>query len=149
LHFPELGNVVEDNFQYIRIVAKLKDKSNAIEEAVRSLTEITADEKRSRKIIEIARTSTGQDMSISEMNKIETFAKLVIQLAEYREKLHRYLNEKTKTIAPNLSRLIGEFLSARLIAHAGSLLNLAKYPASTLINETIFWRYSFTLKSSE
>jgi nucleolar protein 56 len=66
------------------------------------------------------------------MNKIETFAKLVIQLAEYREKLHRYLNEKTKTIAPNLSRLIGEFLSARLIAHAGSLLNLAKYPASTL-----------------
>jgi len=36
------------------------------------------------------------------------------------------------TIAPNLSSLIGETIGARLIAHAGSLTNLAKYPASTV-----------------
>lgn len=35
-------------------------------------------------------------------------------------------------IAPNLSALIGEQVGARLIAHAGSLTNLAKYPASTV-----------------
>ena len=35
-------------------------------------------------------------------------------------------------IAPNLSALIGEIVGARLISHAGSLTNLAKYPASTV-----------------
>lgn len=35
-------------------------------------------------------------------------------------------------IAPNLSQIIGELVGARLIAHAGSLMNLAKYPASTI-----------------
>jgi snoRNA binding domain, fibrillarin len=31
-------------------------------------------------------------------------------------------------VAPNLSALIGEVVGARLISHAGSLTNLAKYP---------------------
>jgi len=35
-------------------------------------------------------------------------------------------------VAPNLANLIGEQVGARLIAHAGSLTNLAKYPASTI-----------------
>lgn len=35
-------------------------------------------------------------------------------------------------VAPNLATLIGEQVGARLIAHAGSLTNLAKYPASTV-----------------
>lgn len=35
-------------------------------------------------------------------------------------------------IAPNLTLIVGELVGARLIAHAGSLLNLAKYPASTV-----------------
>lgn len=35
-------------------------------------------------------------------------------------------------IAPNLTALIGENVAAKLIAHAGSLINLAKYPASTI-----------------
>merc|ERR1719354_1505707 len=35
-------------------------------------------------------------------------------------------------VAPNLQALIGDLVGARLIAHAGSLTNLAKYPASTV-----------------
>merc|ERR1712050_397915 len=35
-------------------------------------------------------------------------------------------------VAPNLSTLIGEIIGARLISHAGSLTNLAKYPSSTV-----------------
>jgi len=37
-----------------------------------------------------------------------------------------------RAIAPNLTILVGELVGARLIAHAGSLLNLAKHPASTV-----------------
>merc|ERR1740121_1022198 len=35
-------------------------------------------------------------------------------------------------VAPNLAALVGEQVAARLISHAGSLTNLAKYPASTV-----------------
>ena len=35
-------------------------------------------------------------------------------------------------IAPNLTAVVGELIGARLISHAGSLLNLAKHPASTV-----------------
>lgn len=35
-------------------------------------------------------------------------------------------------VAPNIQALIGEMLGAKLIAHAGGLTNLSKYPASTI-----------------
>lgn len=35
-------------------------------------------------------------------------------------------------VAPNLTELVGELVAARLISHAGSLMNLAKLPASTI-----------------
>ena len=35
-------------------------------------------------------------------------------------------------VAPNLGALVGDTIAARLISHAGSLTNLAKYPASTV-----------------
>lgn len=39
-----------------------------------------------------------------------------------------------QAIAPNLTQMVGEVVGARLIAHAdaGSLVNLAKFPASTV-----------------
>merc|ERR1712183_1168549 len=51
---------------------------------------------------------------------------------DYRVKLHAYLQSKMFQVAPNLQALIGDLVGARLIAHAGSLTNLAKYPASTV-----------------
>lgn len=35
-------------------------------------------------------------------------------------------------VAPNLTSLIGEMVGSKLISHSGSLINLAKYPASTI-----------------
>jgi nucleolar protein 56 len=63
---------------------------------------------------------------------IELFAQRVIALVEYRKQLHSYLVSKMQDVAPNLAVLIGEMVGARLISHAGSLTNLAKYPASTV-----------------
>ena len=42
------------------------------------------------------------------------------------------LTHDTHQVAPNLGALIGDIVGARLISHAGSLTNLAKYPASTV-----------------
>ncbi len=62
----------------------------------------------------------GQDISPIDMINIETFARRVISLAEYRLQLHAYLLDKMHAIAPNLSALIGEIVGARLISHAGA-----------------------------
>ena len=73
-----------------------------------------------------------QDISPIDLVNIDAFARRVIALAEYRAALGTYLREKMHAVAPNLSALIGETVGARLISHAGSLVNLAKYPASTV-----------------
>jgi len=67
-----------------------------------------------------------------DMINIQTFTTKVINLADYRKQLMAYLQSRMHNIAPNLSTLIGETVGARLISHAGSLINLAKYPASTV-----------------
>ena len=45
---------------------------------------------------------------------------------------YEYLRNRMNAIAPNLTVMVGELVGARLIAHAGSLLSLAKHPASTV-----------------
>merc|ERR1712018_93099 len=67
-----------------------------------------------------------------DMQNIDHFAGEVIKLAAMRKSLHEYLKAKMDLVAPNLAALIGEIIGARLISHAGSLTNLAKYPASTV-----------------
>ena len=63
---------------------------------------------------------------------IRTLAQQVFQIAEYRQNLAEYLKNRMAAIAPNLTMLIGELVAAKLISHAGSLMNLAKLPASTI-----------------
>ena len=86
------------------------------------LEEIVGDEDKAREIVDAAKASMGQDISPIDLINIETFAKRVISLAEYRLQLHAYLLDKMHAIAPNLSALIGETVGARLISHAGALL---------------------------
>lgn len=56
----------------------------------------------------------------------------ILDLSDYRAQLSQYLKERMATLAPNLTALLGELVGARLISHAGSLVTLAKYPASTV-----------------
>jgi RNA processing factor Prp31 len=90
------------------------------------------DDGKAAEVLEAARASMGQDISETDLANIEIFAQRVISLAEYRKKLGTYLSDKMGAVAPNLAALIGDTVGARLIAHAGSLTNLAKYPASTV-----------------
>mmetsp|Transcript_1582 Transcript_1582/g.5670 ORF Transcript_1582/g.5670 Transcript_1582/m.5670 type:complete len:165 (+) Transcript_1582:93-587(+) len=74
----------------------------------------------------------GTDVSPIDLINIEMFAMKVAELADFRRELHNYLTSKMHNVAPNLGALLGDQVGARLIAHAGSLTNLAKYPASTV-----------------
>ena len=64
-----------------------------------ALKEITGDEDKAKEVIEAAKASMGQDISPVDMINIESFAKRVISLAEYRTSLHNYLNNKMSVVS--------------------------------------------------
>ena len=79
-----------------------------------------------------AEISMGTEISDSDISHIHSLCDQVISISEYRTQLADYLRNRMNAIAPNLTALVGELVGARLISHAGSLLSLAKHPASTV-----------------
>lgn len=79
-----------------------------------------------------AEISMGTEISDSDIAHIHSLCDQVISITAYRTQLAEYLRNRMNAIAPNLTALVGELVGARLISHAGSLLNLAKHPASTV-----------------
>jgi RNA processing factor Prp31 len=131
-HFPELVKVVPDNYMYARVANFVGARSTLTEEKRDTLEEIVQDSAKVAAIFDAAKVSMGMDISPVDLLNIEHFTTRVISLADYRRQLMEYLSGKMMDIAPNLTTLIGEQVGARLISHAGSLTNLAKYPASTV-----------------
>jgi len=131
-HFPELARIVSDNIVFARCALLIQGKSTLDEGKVDQLEELVNDRSIAEEVLEASRTSMGTEISELDMMNVSNFAKRVISLDEYRRQLHAYLAKKMTAVAPNLGALIGDQVGARLIAHAGSLTNLAKYPASTV-----------------
>lgn len=131
-HFPELIRIVSDNYTFARLVLQIGSKDLLSEESLPELTEITNDETTSQKILDASRASMGTELSEIDLINVTHFAKKVVNITAYRKELHDYLSRKMSVVAPNLAALIGEVVGARLISQAGSLINLAKAPASTV-----------------
>ncbi|KAK0191484.1 Nop-domain-containing protein [Armillaria mellea] len=127
-HFPELGKIIVDNIAYAKVIKLMGFRTNAsstsfatilpedLEQAVKAAAEI----------------SMGTEISDSDIAHIHSLCDQVISISAYRTQLSEYLRNRMNAIAPNLTVLVGELVGARLISHAGSLMNLAKHPASTV-----------------
>lgn len=74
----------------------------------------------------------GTEIAKDDEAHIKTLAKAVFDISNYRQNLAEYLKNRMAAVAPNLTILVGELVAAKLIAHSGSLMNLAKLPASTI-----------------
>nr|OQO17137.1 Nucleolar protein 56 [Rachicladosporium sp. CCFEE 5018] len=132
-HFPELVRIVSDNTKYAQCALFIGNKTTLSEDQLHDLAALVDDDQSTaRAIIEAAKVSMGQDLSETDMENVMLFAKRTSDLGKYRKSLGAYLVAKMGIVAPNLAALIGETVGARLISHAGSLTNLAKYPASTV-----------------
>ncbi|XP_046911820.2 nop56 ribonucleoprotein [Dermatophagoides farinae] len=136
-HFPELSKIITDNHMYAKVAQIIGDRKEFIANegdtnTQERLEEIIQDSSKSAAIMSAAKSSMGMDISKIDLINIEYFTSKVISLAEYRKQLMDYLVSRMHNIAPNLSALIGETVGARLISHAGSLINLSKYPSSTV-----------------
>lgn len=127
-HFPELAKIVTDSVAFARIILTMGVRSNAAET---DLSEILPEEIEER-VKAAAEISMGTEITPTDLENIKALATQITEFAAYREQLSNYLSARMKAIAPNLTQLVGELVGARLIAHAGSLISLAKSPASTI-----------------
>ena len=127
-HFPEMARIVNDNLAYARIILAMGMRSNA---ANADLAEILPEEIEGA-VKHAAEISMGTEITGEDLDIIQTLAEQVVSFSEYRAQLSSYLSARMQAIAPNLTALVGDLVGARLIAHSGSLMNLAKSPASTV-----------------
>ena len=127
-HFPELIKLIPDQTAFVKVILKMGMKTNA---ASTDLSDILPTEVET-KLKETAEVSMGSEISEEDLINIQALGKEVLELQSYREHLYEYLKRRMMAIAPNLTILVGEIVGARLISHAGSLVNLAKHPASTV-----------------
>ncbi|TBU07132.1 fibrillarin-like nucleolar protein [Hamiltosporidium magnivora] len=153
--FPELSNICDNNNDYCKILnifiefyinkeEELKSssvnlnelnfnkKSIYYEELKNELLKNIKDNLFVENILNSYMISVGSVLFIYDLKNISRINKIIIEKQKTAENLNNYLIEKLTQIAPNLLALLGNKLSAKLIATAGSLLNLAKCPSSTL-----------------
>ena len=132
-HFPELTKIVNDNTIYARLV-NLCDarRDNFTEEISDEIAAITLDEEKAGQILDAVKISMGMDINDTDALQIKKWAERVTDLIAFRETLSEFLKQRMSAVAPNLQALIGEIVGSKLIAHAGGLTNLSKYPASTI-----------------
>jgi len=128
-HFPELQGIVNDNAQYSKLVLTCGYRSKFREN---DLSQILEEESIESAVKEAAEVSMGTEISDLDVINIQSLAEQVLSMTEYRIQLFDYLKNRMNAIAPNLTILLGELVGARLISHSGSLMNLAKQPASTV-----------------
>jgi nucleolar protein 58 len=128
-HFPELQALVNDNAQYSKLVLKCGYRHKYKDT---DLSDILEDETSEATIKEAAEISMGTEIAEIDIIHMSALAEQVLSMSEYRSQLFEYLKNRMNAIAPNLTILVGELVGARLISHAGSLMNLAKQPASTV-----------------
>lgn len=127
-HFPELGKIITDNIAFVKTIKTVGTRDHMIDT---DLSEILPEDLEER-VKEAAEISMGTEISDEDIINIKHLCDEILSINEYRVHLSDYLKTRMVAMAPNLTILVGETVGARLIAHAGSLVNLAKHPASTL-----------------
>ena len=120
-HFPECGKIVAENVVYAKIVHKIGMRTNRDVD----LSEFV-DSDTIKQIKDAAEISMGSEISEEDEINIRELCIQIIALSEFRASLTEYLRIRMMSIGPNLTMMVGELVAARLISHAGSLINLAK-----------------------
>jgi nucleolar protein 56 len=132
-YFPELRNICDDNLAYANLIVLISEKRELGETDIERIAELVDhDIEKATAIVEAARISMGLDLPDRDLFMIKKFAEIVCRFNKVRNTFSSSLEETMKAVAPNLQVLVGTIIGARLIEKAGSLVKLAKEPASTL-----------------
>ena len=116
IHFPELERLVKDNASYCEMISKYGFREDFEDE----------------RILEEAKSSMGAQVSHQDMEEMRKLASSAVSIVKIRDEYSNYIEENVSIIAPNMTALVGPLITARLMALAGGLRNLAQKPASTI-----------------
>ncbi len=110
LHFPELAKMVDER-AYLELVATHGRRENLPMDA---------------------KESVGAELGEPEERELRSMAQLARDLAARRAGLEAYVERSVRGLAPNVSALAGPMIAARLVTQAGTVEDLARYPAGTI-----------------
>ncbi len=116
VYFPEM-DTISNNETYIKIIAENENREDIIQNYPEHFK---------------STFSAGADIEYEDLLMLKTFAESLHSLQKSRAELENYIDVKMEAIAPNLRDLLGASLGAKLIAHIGSIKQLATYPASVI-----------------
>lgn len=130
-HFPEMSKIITDNSAYARAVILIGMRTTVKDLTIEQMSEVMPEEI-AEQVKEAAEISMGTEILKDDETHLKTLSRSVVEISDYRANLAEYLKNRMAAVAPNLTILIGELVAAKLIAHSGSLMSLAKQPASTI-----------------
>jgi nucleolar protein 56 len=128
-HFPELDKTLRDSEAFVKLVYFLGDRKNFSEDKIK---EQFANEEAAKEIAEKASKSMGSAIEAKRLDELKLLALNALNLREERKSVEKFVEQEIAALAPNLSKVAGSLLAARLLAKAGSLQRLAEMPSSTM-----------------
>ncbi len=116
VYFPEMDTIT-NNETYIKMITESENREDIIKNYPEHFK---------------STFSAGADIEDEDILMLKSFASSLYALQNSRAELEDYIDKKMEDIAPNLRDLLGASLGAKLIAHIGSIKQLATYPASVI-----------------
>ncbi|KAL0266167.1 UNVERIFIED_CONTAM: hypothetical protein PYX00_011884 [Menopon gallinae] len=130
-YFPELKDVFGNLGEFVNVVEILGDIRHDLAPKLQRIEERYGREK-SMEVASCIETTIGNPVDADDVKNMRQVVGIIGEKMQILEGLGAYLEKKLATVAPNLAALVGCTMAAKLIAHAGGLLNLAKCPSSTV-----------------
>ncbi|AEH07301.1 hypothetical protein [Methanothermococcus okinawensis] len=128
LYFPEMDKLIKKHELYVDVASTYTERENY----TRTRLKKSLPSKLARTLSTVAKKSMGAELSDRDLSIIKTFAEEIKSMYKLRENLQNYLEELMEEIAPNLTKIAGSSLGARLISLTGGIDRLSKLPASTI-----------------
>lgn len=130
MHFPELGDAIDNHHTFALIISKTGEKEQITKELL--VDEVKLPETKAEKILADREKSMGSPLLEKDIKIIQDQAKTVVDLYARRHELEKWMESTMAEVAPNLSGVVSPLLAARLIALAGGLRELAVSPSSKI-----------------
>jgi nucleolar protein 56 len=129
LHFPELSRHVDGHETYARMVRDRGDRARIDKEF---LAELGFKERKSSAILRAAKSSMGAPIMPEDLQHLESLASRLLSLYDFRRELEDHISSVAEEVVPNISKVAGPVLAAKLVEKAGGLRKLAMMPSSTV-----------------
>ncbi|MFH1404421.1 MAG: C/D box methylation guide ribonucleoprotein complex aNOP56 subunit [Candidatus Altiarchaeota archaeon] len=143
LHFPELGNIVEEHEVYVRLVNEVGLRESF------SKSETGLDGSQHQRIVECSTDSIGVGWGEEDYEPVKELSSRILSMYKTKAEIEGFIVRRMSKVAPNISALAGPLLGARVITIAGGMKRLSIMPAGTiqiLGAEDAFFRFLKTGK---